>query len=285
MSAEAEVRAYWSESASWQADRAALREQVGRIWRWVAAAGWLCAVLLATAIAVLMPLERVEPFVIRVDNATGIVDVVPEYAGRGEAGELVTRYLLTHYVRVCQRFNAATAHSDYEECGAFHTPALNQQWYARWKRSNPASPLNLYRDGTIVQAEVTSVSFFHESTAAAGLAQVRYVTRTRPGGEGAEQVAQWVAQVQYAYGAPARDPRLRGLNPLGLRIVSFSSEQEAEEPAASRGGAPVAQAATAAAVPMPAPAAQTAMPAAPAAPASAPAAAVPVPSPAPGRLP
>ncbi|HTY49278.1 MAG TPA: type IV secretion system protein [Steroidobacteraceae bacterium] len=230
MSAEAELRAYWREGASWEADRAALCEEVGRIWRWVAAAGWLGVVLLAAALAVLMPLKRVEPFVIRVDDSTGIVDVVPEYAGRGGAGELVTRYLLTHYVRVCQRFNLATAHSDYEECGAFHTPALNQQWYARWKRSNPASPLNLYRDGTTVQAEVSSVSFFHESTAAAGLAQVRYITRTRPGGDGAEQVAHWVAQVQYAYGTPAHDPRLRVLNPLGLRVVSFSSEQEAQEP-------------------------------------------------------
>ena len=229
MSAEAELRTYWREGASWESDRAALREEVGRIWRWVAAAGWSCAVLLAAALAVLLPLKRVDPFVIRVDNATGIVDVVPEYAGRGEAGELVTRYLLTHYVRVCQGFNSATARSDYEECGAFHTPALNQQWYARWKRSNPASPLNTYRDGTTVQVEVNSVSFFHESTAAAGLAQVRYTTRTRPGGDGAEQRAQWVAQVQYAYGPPARDPRPRGLNPLGLRIVSFDSEQEAQE--------------------------------------------------------
>ena len=31
--------------------------------------------------AMLMPLKRVDPFVVRVDNSTGIVDVVPVYAG------------------------------------------------------------------------------------------------------------------------------------------------------------------------------------------------------------
>ena len=44
-------------------------------------AGWSCAVASAIALLALMPLKRVEPFVIRVDNTTGIVDVVPVYTG------------------------------------------------------------------------------------------------------------------------------------------------------------------------------------------------------------
>ena len=45
----------------------------------VAAAGWLCALMSALALALLMPLKRVEPFVVRVDSTTGVVDVVPAY--------------------------------------------------------------------------------------------------------------------------------------------------------------------------------------------------------------
>ena len=33
-----------------------------------------------------MPLKRVEPFVVRVDNSTGVVDVVPVYDGRATLG-------------------------------------------------------------------------------------------------------------------------------------------------------------------------------------------------------
>jgi len=87
----------------------------------VAAAGWSCAVASAMALVVLMPLKRVDPFVIRVDNSTGIVDIVPVYAGQATPEEAVTRYFLTHYVAVCERFNFSTAESDYEECGAFHS--------------------------------------------------------------------------------------------------------------------------------------------------------------------
>ncbi len=59
-------------------------------WR-VAAAGWLCAVAGSVALALLVPLKRVEPYLIRVDNATGVVDVVPVYTGHAAFGEAVTR--------------------------------------------------------------------------------------------------------------------------------------------------------------------------------------------------
>ena len=60
----------------------------------------------SVALVLLMPLKRVEPFVVRVDNSTGIVDVVPVYSRRrARMDEAVTRYFLTHYVSVCERFN------------------------------------------------------------------------------------------------------------------------------------------------------------------------------------
>jgi type IV secretion system protein VirB8 len=66
----------------------------------------------------LMPLKRVDPFVIRVDNATGLVDVVPVYAGKAEMPETVARYFLDHYVRVGARYKFSSAESEYLGCGA-----------------------------------------------------------------------------------------------------------------------------------------------------------------------
>ncbi len=227
MNSAAELAGYWQESASWEADRTSQWRETARIWRWVAAAGWSCALGVATALVVMMPLKRVEPYVIRVDASTGIVDVVPQYDGGAQPSQLVTRYLLTHYVNVCQRFNFAMAQSDYTECGAFHSAQRNQLWFAQWKRSNPDSPLNLYKDGTTVQARVTSVTFLKEADRDPGLAQVRYVRRVQPAGDGAEQLSHWIASIRYDYAQPAQDARQRSLNPLGFRIVDFHTEQEA----------------------------------------------------------
>ena len=137
MSGDAALEAYWREASAWDSDRVAqLRRGERRAW-WAAIAGWLCAISCAGAVALLAPLKQIAPFVVRVDNSTGIVDVVPMAPGRVDPGELVTRYLLTHYVTICERFNLATAESDYAECGAFHSAQRNQLWYTQWNRANP----------------------------------------------------------------------------------------------------------------------------------------------------
>lgn len=226
MTGDPALEAYFTEAASWDRDRAARARRTARVAWCVAGAGWVCAMAATGALALLMPLKRVEPFLIRVDRTTGIVDVVPVYAGRGRFAEPVTRYFLSHYVTVCERFDYATAESDYEECGAFNSPKLNAAWYAKWRTSNPQSPLNLHKDGSSVRAEVIAVTFFRHASGLKDLAQVRYLRRTR-GAEGAsEKVTHWIATLEYAYGPPSKDPKIRRWNPLGFRVLDFHTEPE-----------------------------------------------------------
>ncbi len=77
MSSEAALAPYYAEAQAWDTDRLVRARRMERTAWWVAAAGWLCAVCAAAALALLMPLKHVEPFVVRVDNSTGVVDVVP----------------------------------------------------------------------------------------------------------------------------------------------------------------------------------------------------------------
>ena len=226
MAVDAALEGYFEEAASWDADRVAQYRRSARFGWTVAGAGWVAVVFLAAALMLLMPLKRVEPFVIRVDQNTGAVDVVPVYAGTESFPQAVTRYFLTHYVTVCRRFDLATAESDYQECGAFQTPKGNEAWYARWNPSNPHSPLNRYKDGTTVRAEVSSVSFFKRANGVKNLAQVRYRTVKHPAGGGAGVVTHWIATVEYAYVKPSSDPRVRQWNPLAFKVVDFETERE-----------------------------------------------------------
>jgi type IV secretion system protein VirB8 len=220
------LTAYYREAASWDADRLArITREARRAWL-TAGAGWVCAVAGAAALVLVMPLKRVDPFVVRVDNSTGIVDVVPVYDGKAPVAQTVTRYFLTHYVTVCERFNFATAESDYEECGAFHGAQRNQAWYALWNPANPASPLNVHKDGSTVRVQVESVSFFERGSGVTDLAQVRYLKAERQAGSAEQRFTHWIANIQYAYTAPSKDPRVRRWNPLGFRIVDLTAEPE-----------------------------------------------------------
>jgi type IV secretion system protein VirB8 len=226
MSRDPAAEAYFQETASWERDRVREARRTVRMVSLSAALGWLAAIVCAGALWALTPLKTVQPFVIRVDNSTGVVDVVPTAVGSSDASEAMTRYFVAHYVQVCERFNFATAESDYEECAALHAPQRNQLWAARWARSNPESPLNKYVDGTTVHAQVKSVSFFERSSGMRDLAQVRYVLGRRSGEGGAEQLTHWIATLQFAYVDPSGDPRTRRWNPLGFKVIEFKPEPE-----------------------------------------------------------
>jgi type IV secretion system protein VirB8 len=220
-----ELAAYFREAVSWDEDRAAQTIRRARMAWMVAALGWTCALVVGVALALMMPLKTVEPYVIRVDNSTGIVDIVPMYAGHAEIGETVARYLLSHYVTTCEGFSYATAERDYEECGAYHNAKRNAEWYALWNQSNPSSPLNLNRDGTVVRVQVTAVTFFKKQNGVSQLAQVRYIRARRPPG-GTERLTHWIATLEYAWVTPSTDPRSRQWNPLGWRVTDFHTESE-----------------------------------------------------------
>jgi type IV secretion system protein VirB8 len=226
VSSPSAIQRYFAEAESWDADRIAQFRRTTKAALWVAGAGWLCAVASIAAFALLMPLKQVIPYLIRVDGSTGIVDVVPTFAGYATPEEAVTRYFLTHYVSVCERFNFATAESDYEECGAFNSTQRNQAWFALWNATNPNSPLNLHKDGSTVRAQVNSVSFFTRASGLSDLAQVRFLKAARQGAGAEESFTHWVATIQFAYGEAAKDPKTRRWNPLGFKIIEFRSEPE-----------------------------------------------------------
>lgn len=236
MSTDRALRDYLEEAASWDADRVAQAARAAALaWR-VAIAGWLCAVASSVALALVMPLKRVEPYLIRVDNSTGVVDAVPVYTGHAALGDAVARYFLTHYITVCERFDYAFVESDYEECGAFNSARLNQAMYAKWSRANPASPLNLHKDGSTETVRIESVSFFKRATGAADLAQVRFARIEREGDTVAGRVTHWIASIEYRYGKPPENPRTRSWNPLGFEVLDIGIEPEvlntAQEPGA-----------------------------------------------------
>jgi type IV secretion system protein VirB8 len=233
MSDEALLMDYLREASSWDGDRIAQAQRSARRAWMLSGAAALIAALAVSAVALLTPLKRVEPFLIRVDNATGIVDIVPTFDGHQPMPEAVTRFLLAHYVQTCERFLPATAEQDYTECGAFHGTRRNQEWSSLWTTSNPQSPLVKYRDGTSVTVQIESISFFARATGLSDLAQVRFTRSAHAGNAEQGALTRWIANVQFAYGEPPTNPDTRRWNPLGFRVIEYHIESEATEVAAS----------------------------------------------------
>ena len=235
MAGDPAVAEYLEAARGWDLDRAqAERRSTRRAWR-VAAGATLVAVVAVGAVAALTPLKRVEPFVIRVDSSSGVVDVVPVLDGTVSEAQAVTRYLVTQYVIMRERYVAALAETDYETVGAFHGAAMNQQWAAAWNRNNPESPLVMHADGSSVRVQVHAVSFLKPRSGREDLVQVRFARLS--GEPGNEVERRYVATLQYAYLEPSKDDRLRSLNPLGFKVLEYRREPEVMGVVAGPGGA------------------------------------------------
>lgn len=217
---------YLSDAQSWEIDRARRAEtSAKRAWL-VAGAATTVAALCAVAIAGLTPLKQPVPVIIRVDSSSGVVDLVPTYEGTTDIPQVVTRQLLTNHVVSRERYFYGTAEADYELVAAHNSPQLNQAWSALWARTNPQSPLNVYKDGTTVRVQIRSISFLKLASGKDNIAQVRFTKLARAGGTGDEQATHWISTVEFAYAKPSTDEKLRSLNPLGFRIVEYHREPE-----------------------------------------------------------
>ncbi|WP_062365091.1 virB8 family protein [Variovorax paradoxus] len=217
---------YLREAQNWELDRARQAERSTRIAWAVATSAALIAVLAVAAVSGLTPLKKPVPVLIRVDGSSGIVDIVPTYEGTTDIEQLVTRNLLQNYVIARERYFYGTAEADYELVASQNSPRLNQEWATLWAVDNPASPLNVYKDGTSIRAQVQSVTFLKLESGKDKLAQVRFTRSTRAGGTGEEQTSHWVSTIEFAYVPPSTDNKTRSLNPLGFRIVEYRREPE-----------------------------------------------------------
>jgi type IV secretion system protein VirB8 len=240
------VEDYLDQASGWERDR---NEQFRASARtaWIVAGCATGAALLAVgAVASLTPLKRVEPFLVRVDSSTGVVDVVPAYAGKAEFPDTVIRHLVTEYVTQRERYLPMLAETDYEATGAFHSAPMNQAWAAAWAKANPESPLNRYTGDTHVTVQVQSVTFLKQGPESMDVVQVRFQTATQRALGANPELAHYVATLKTAFGPPSADTRLRALNPLGFKVLEYRREPEVVGPivpvvstaASSQGGRP-----------------------------------------------
>jgi type IV secretion system protein VirB8 len=233
-----ELDAYYAEAQRWLQDERRNDRRRARTMGWLAAAAVGVAGVMATALVVAMPLKRTEPYVVRVDASTGVVDIVPRYVGQADLPEAVLRHLLGEYVTRRERYIAPLAETDYEETGAFHTAVMNEAWSRLWARNNPESPLNRYADGSRVTVQIRSIAFLKRD-AGLNVSQVRFRRTVQAIAGAQEHSDDWVATLSSSFSKPSDDLKTRTANPLGFKVLEYRREPEVADSATSdaHGGA------------------------------------------------
>lgn len=216
-----DLKPYFDEAKSWNADRVRQAERSRKFAWGVAGASAVIAMVAVAAVAALAPLKTVEPFVVRVDRSTGGVDVVSALKSDTTLtyDEAVTKHFLAQYVRAREGWLFPAAEANFRQVSIMSTPAEQQRWADAFRPTNPQSPQTLYGSNGEAQVAIRAVSFVAD-----GVANVRFQRTVRS----AQQVTDtdWIATVAFTFTkAPmAEGDRLR--NPLGFQVTSYRSDPE-----------------------------------------------------------
>nr|WP_275064786.1 VirB8/TrbF family protein [Bartonella sp. ML70XJBT.G] len=180
----------------------------------------LMTIALALAVAALTPLKTVEPFVIRVDNSTGIVETVSALKEMpNNYDEAITRYFAGQYIRARESFQASEAEHNFSLVSLFSSPE-EQNRFAKWySGNNPESPQNIYQNMTVT-VSIKSISFLNDE-----LVQVRYYKTLRELND-IETISHWVSILKFSYVNAKISTKDRLVNPLGFQVSEYRSDPE-----------------------------------------------------------
>jgi type IV secretion system protein VirB8 len=213
--------AYFAQVASYEADRLKSSRRMARAGFAVGAVGALMGLLGVGAVTALTPLKTVLPIVFRVDNASGVVERVYDVRGGSmEATEASKRYFLWQYVRLRQGYSAAEAQSSFESVALMSSPAVQNEYAADYRGSNPNSPqVQLGRDGS------ASLRWVSTSFLGPKLAQVRFVQAERKG-DAVRPPKRLVATIGFDFTPGEVSGSAVNVNPLGFVVTSYRADLE-----------------------------------------------------------
>lgn len=217
-----DLKRYFDEARRWDQDRLAGALRSRRL-AWITAGGAAALAGAAVlAVAALTPLKTVEPFVIRVDRATGAVDVARGLSAESDPvqyEEAVSKYFLARYVRAREGYLDAAAGENFRLVSILSGAEAQQRWAEQFRGTNPSSPQNLYGPGAEAVASIRTVAFINPE-----VATVRYRLTVRRAHQ--SEQSDWIATIRFAYSRAPLTEADRLLNPLGFQVLSYRSDPE-----------------------------------------------------------
>ena len=213
---------YLREARTWETDKVQEIEKSRKIaWR-VATASSTVAFASVMAVAMLTPLKTVEPYVIRVDNSTGIVDVVESLRdGETNYDEAINKYFTQWYVRYREGYSKELAEDYYSYVGILSSGPEQLKYYDFFNPKNKLSPLIVYGEYAKVKIRIKSTSLINPN-----VALVRYVKDVMRGSDKQES-SHWAATITFKYSNAPMKEKDRAINPLGFQVTEYRNDPDA----------------------------------------------------------
>lgn len=201
-------------------------KKINKIYLGFAIAGLSVAALSAVAVMLLTPLKSVEPFVVRVDNNTGLTDVVSTLKQKTVANdEVLNKYWLANYVRNRESYSWETIQTSYDTTMLLSSKEEQSRFGAIY--TAPNAPHKILGKNFRVAVKIRNIAFVGDT------AQVRFskttagVIPSQDGDKRLDKVDNYIATITFDYQNKPTQEADRLINPLGFQVNNYRIDTEA----------------------------------------------------------
>lgn len=232
----AELKTYLKESLGLERDYMAEVLRSRQIaWYLAIGASALAAVALLALLG-LTPLKTNTPFVLRVDNATGHVEVLTTLkTSESSYGEVVDSYFLNQYVLNREGYDYNTIQNAYNTTALLSDSEVQREYYALFEGVQARDTVLKDRSKIVVTVRSitpTPETDASESDLSGGTAVVRFSTQLKHNNGSIEPLHNWIATIGYTYKDATMSSVDRRINPLGFQVTSYRIDPETLTPSA-----------------------------------------------------
>ena len=214
----------YDDAANWEASRAIqLEKSEARAWR-VAGASVFLTILAIASVIVMLPLKRVDGFLVREDKATGAIEVVGSIDNHSISyDEARDKYWLKEYVLAREGYEWQTLQRDYDLVGMLSSPNIGAAYAKLYEGENSLDQ----KYGAQVSARVHIVSVVPNGKGTATVRFSRTVKRNDDPSGGSATTTHWIATIGYEYlGTKRMSSSARLSNPFGFQVMSYRVDPE-----------------------------------------------------------
>lgn len=194
-----------------------------RTWKRVGIGSLVIVGLAVAAVMGLTPLKEAVPYVARVNDTTGAVDIMTTIKNKEmKYDEVTNRYWLSQYVRYREAYDWNTIQATYDATNLLSSPAIQTEF--RNIYNHAAAPHKMLKNHFKTTVKVTNISFVGD------MAQVRFEKRTIPVGADADTKSvppqKMIATMAFEFKSTPMSEADRLINPLGFQVLSYNVTEE-----------------------------------------------------------
>jgi type IV secretion system protein VirB8 len=189
----------------------------------------LCSAAAVAAVMWLTPYKSVEPYLIQIDQTSGIVKRVdPVTRDQYTANEAIDRYFIAQYIRARENYHPAVFQQNYNLVRVMSTRDVFVSYARGVREANPDSPVATI--GKFGQRDVKFKNITFISTAsdfrAEKIAQARILMTDTFSVSRGDRVMHSIVTVKFQYSNLTLSQEERYLNPIGFLVTAYTIERE-----------------------------------------------------------